>query len=85
MSMMTIRVTNASFESSSSGEFESVDDAYRAGLISGLSIASDEIAGGSPSAIVQVTVDLEGRPGVARGSVAVSTAPLLSLENGSDA
>ena len=74
---MTIRVTNATFESASPGEFDSLDDAYRAPLRSGLEIAAGEVSAGSISSIVQVSVDLVGQIGAVRGAVAVSSARLL--------
>ena len=78
---MIIRVTNSIFESANAGEFETVDDAYRAALQSGLKIAAEEVATGKPSAIVQVAVDVVGRRAARRGSVAVSTADLLSTDS----
>ena len=79
---MTIRVTNARFESTSSGEFDTVDDAFRYAIASGLEIATSEVSAGSTSStIVHVAVDLVGKRDAAGGAVAVSTQRLLSGSN----
>lgn len=70
---MTIRVVNSTFESASAGEFDTVDDAYRAAVISGLEIAASEVRTGLNSAVVEVAVDLVGQKGAARGAVAILT------------
>lgn len=81
MPTMTIRVTNAVFESANAGEFDTIDDAYQAAVISGLRIAADEVSAGAISAIVQVAVDLVGQNNAARGSVAVATARLMDARS----
>lgn len=80
MPTMTIRTTNSTFSSVSTGDFETVEDAYRAGVVAGVDIAAGEVAAGALSSLVQVEVDLVGQRGVARGAVAVSTARLLSTQ-----
>lgn len=80
MTTMTIRVTNATFESSSTGEFETIDDAYRAAVAAGIEIASGEVLAGSESSIVQIDVASAGQGEAARGAVAVSTARLVNRE-----
>lgn len=81
MSTMTVRVTNAQFESiAQQGEFDSVDAAYDAAIESGLAIATEEIRRGERSVIVEVAVDVVGKPYAARGAVAVSTSRLLGPE-----
>lgn len=77
---MTIRVTNATFESSSAGEFATMEDAYRTAIASGLDIATGEVSAGADVAIVQIAVDLVGRADAIRGSVAVSTARLMRAD-----
>lgn len=79
MPIMTIRAINATFESTSSGEFETVDDAYRAGLTASLRIAADEVAQSIPSSIVEFLIVNDGQGQVARGAVAVSTARMLNV------
>jgi uncharacterized protein (UPF0264 family) len=74
MTSMTLRVVNATFESISAGEFETVDDAFRAATAAGLEIAAGEVRNGTHSVIVEVAVDLVGQRGAVRGAVAISTA-----------
>ena len=71
---MTLRVVNATFESSSVGNFDTVDEAYGAAVVSGLEIAVSEVRAGAINAIVEVAVDLVGARGAVRGAVAISTA-----------
>ncbi|RYF11037.1 MAG: hypothetical protein EOO77_20270 [Oxalobacteraceae bacterium] len=78
MAQMTIRATNSTFESVSTGEYEHVDYAYRAGLKAALEIARSEIEGGANSVIIEVAVDLEDRRYAARGALAISTAPMFA-------
>ena len=77
MAQMTIRATNRTFESVSTGDYEHVDHAYRAGLKAALEIARSEIEGGANSVIIEVAVDLEDRRYAARGALAISTAPMF--------
>lgn len=77
MTQMTIRATNSIFESVSTGDYEHVDHAYRAGLKAALEIARSEIEDGANSVIIEVAVDLEGRRYAARGALSVSTAPMV--------
>ena len=85
MPIFTIRVTNASFESFSSGEYATVEDAYRAAVVDGIKIASDEVQSGADSSVVEISVDLVGHRGARRGAVAVSTACLIALDGSKDA
>ena len=77
MPAMTIRVVNATFQSTSTGEFDTLDDAYRAAVMSGLEIAADEVRAGLNNAVVEVSVDLVGQRGVARGALSISTGRFL--------
>ena len=74
MPIFTMRITNATFESFSSGEFVTIEDAYRAAVVAGAKIASDELQSGVDSSIVQVSVNLVGHREVMRGAVSLSTA-----------
>ena len=78
MPTMTIRVTNATFESAAPGDFDTLDEAYRAAVVAGLRIAADEVAAGAASSVVEVAVDLVGQEDAVRGAVAASTARLVS-------
>jgi len=79
--IMTVRVTNSTFISANNQQaFDSVDDAYKAALQSGLAIACDEIGRGVTSVIVELAVDIVGQPYAARGALAISTARLFNGE-----
>lgn len=78
MPNMTIRVTNATFESSAPGEFDTVEDAYRMAVASGIGIAAGEVSAGAISSVVEIAVDVVGQRDAARGAVAVSTSRLLT-------
>ena len=79
MAKMTIRVTNASFESiSSDDDFDTVEDAYQAALKAGVQIAAEEVVKGAPSVIVEIAVDVVGQRNAARGAVSMAAAPLLN-------
>ncbi|RYD24204.1 MAG: hypothetical protein EOP89_11520 [Lysobacteraceae bacterium] len=74
-------MTNSAFVSSNNQqEFNSVEDAYKAALQSGLEIACDEINRGATTAIVELAVDLVGQRYAARGALAISTARLVNGE-----
>jgi hypothetical protein len=77
MTHMTIRATNRTFESISNGDYDHVEDAYRAGLKGALEIASSEIEAGAESVIIEVAVDVGGKRYAARGALAISTAPMF--------
>ena len=78
MTIMTVRVINAEFESHDEGEYASVEDAYQAALHAGVEIVTSEIMNGKPVAIVEVSVDVAGRTGVRRGAVSLATSLLKS-------
>lgn len=73
MPAMIIRVVNATFQSSHAGEFDTIDEAYRAAVLAGVEIAAAEVRSGLGSAIVEVAVDLVGRRGAARGAVSIAS------------
>jgi len=77
MAHMTIRATNRTFESVSTGEYAQVEEAYRVGLKAALGIAASEIEEGADSAIIEVAVDLAGTRYAARGALSVSTARIF--------
>ncbi|RZI61369.1 MAG: hypothetical protein EOP94_00715 [Zymomonas sp.] len=74
---MTTRATNRTFESVSAGDYDHVDDAYRAGLKAALEIAGSEIEAGAESVIIEVAVDAAGRRYAARGALSISTARIF--------
>jgi len=81
MTHMTIRATNRTFESISTGDYDQVEDAYRLGLKAALQIASSEIKEGADSVIIEIAVDVAGKRYVARGALSISTARMFVPES----
>ena len=77
MAEMTVRTTNSTFQSISTGDYDQVDDAYRAGVKAALEIASSEVENGAETVIVEVAVDVVGQRYAARGAVSVATARMF--------